>query len=39
VTLLAPLTFVAIAALVVDSGVAHARGTARWKGRVVARGA
>lgn len=37
VTLLAPLTFAAIPALVVDSAVAHGLGTARWKGRVVAR--
>lgn len=37
VTLLAPLTFLAIAALVVDSAIAHWTGTARWKGRVVAR--
>ncbi len=38
VTLLAPLTFLLVAVLVVDSAVAHWRGTAAWKGRVVAGG-
>ena len=35
VTLLAPLTFLVVALLVVDSAVAHWTGTARWKGRLV----
>jgi glycosyltransferase involved in cell wall biosynthesis len=38
-TLLAPLTFVLIGALAVDSAVSHWTGTAKWKGRVVVRGA
>ncbi len=38
VTLLAPLTFLALAVLLVDSALAHWTGTAAWKGRVVARG-
>jgi hypothetical protein len=38
VTLLAPLTFLAIAGLEVDSAIAHWTGTASWKGRIVARG-
>jgi len=37
VTLFAPLTMLLVAALVVDSAVAHWTGTARWKGRIVAR--
>jgi hypothetical protein len=37
VTLLAPLTYLVMALLVVDSAVAHWTGTARWKGRIVAR--
>jgi len=37
VTLLAPLTMLIIAALTVDSAIAHWTGTARWKGRIVAR--
>jgi glycosyltransferase involved in cell wall biosynthesis len=38
-TLLAPLTFVLLAALCVDSAVSHWTGTARWKGRRIVRGA
>lgn len=37
-TLLAPLTMLSIAALVVDSALAHWTGTARWKGRLLVRG-
>jgi hypothetical protein len=37
VTLLAPVTYLVMAVLVVDSAVAHWTGTARWKGRIVAR--
>ena len=36
VTLLAPVTAALLAAILVDSAVAHWAGTARWKGRVVA---
>jgi len=39
VTLLAPLTFVLLALLAVDSAVSHWTGTARWKGRRIVRGA
>lgn len=39
VTLLAPLTFVLLGALAVDSAVSHWTGTARWKGRRIVRGA
>ena len=38
-TLLAPLTFVLLGALALDSAVSHWTGTARWKGRRVVRGA
>jgi glycosyltransferase involved in cell wall biosynthesis len=38
-TLLAPLTFVLLGALALDSAVSHWTGTARWKGRRIVRGA
>lgn len=38
-TLLAPLTFVLLAALALDSAVSHWTGTAQWKGRRIVRGA
>jgi len=37
-TLLAPLTFVLLGALALDSAVSHWTGTARWKGRRIVRG-
>ena len=37
VTLLAPVTYLVMALLLVDSAVAHWTGTARWKGRLVGR--
>ena len=38
-TLFAPLTYVLLAALALDSAVAHWTGTAQWKGRRIVRGA